>query len=157
MAELPNPVEMHNPYVVEDIFASNADPEGLEDGFMLQLAREDGVAHAYAVVDHGEGELLEMPPAVALVVADIIVKFEAEPRRAAAGARVVKLFCSDDLVELDEPGYTLEAALDVTGGARAFGIADAIGRTDVVVPAEIARSIAQAILDSRPFPIRALN
>lgn len=142
---------------VTTIYASNPDPEGLEYGFEIKTARAgSGLIESVAIIDHTEGELLEAPIEVVLLMAETIQALQARPL-APAGDSETKVFVSKDVPGLGQDDYEVVIERDPQDRLEAVVLVDLKEDVEIVCDPETAFAMASALAVLHAFPRRALN
>ncbi|USN14071.1 hypothetical protein KABACHOK_02350 [Brevundimonas phage vB_BpoS-Kabachok] len=144
-------------YAVSTIYASNEDPEGLEEGFEIKTAREgSGRIDAVAIIDHAEGDILQAPIEVALLFADMVQTLLLRPLAPAPDSETV-VFVSDDIPGLDQDGYIITVERDLRDRVEAIVFCDCNEDVEICCAPDVAQAMAVAIKALDAFPRSTLH
>lgn len=156
-------------YRVSSVYQSIPDPDVHEEGYEVQVALlPTGEVQSLLLLDHGQGNLLEMPPEVAMAIAHVLgERLSFEGARAlltpAVGSfdpeevRIISVYRSSPDPAMQEDGYDLHIEVCGDGEVEQVSLHDHVSRDRVDLPPEIARSIARTLAAYPLLPRAILN
>lgn len=159
-------------YKVISLYQSCPEPEENENGYEVQVATlPNGTTHSLLLTDHAEGNLIEMPPEIAVAFAYVMnasLDFRGsdafltppailEPDEDSDDLYVISIFRSHPNPLMGEQGYEIFAAVDEDNLVHEISFMDSVASDQVDMPPEIARSVGRAMAAFPLFPTSTLN
>lgn len=142
---------------ITTIYESIFDAEGLEEGIEVRTSRQQsGFVDAVAFIDYTEGELLQAPIEVSLLIAEAILAARDRPLAPEPDSATV-IFTSSAVPGLGQDGYIVTIERDDRDEVEAVIISDLHEDVEIVCQPVIAHALALAIQGLDAFPSSALN